>query len=97
MILSVESMIKLYAHLLLFASVKPNYLYAHLWYNVSMNIKRRGRPSVENPATERLPMIRLTPEQLKAYKQVAELEGLSFAAWAKTNLDRIAKRKLKNS
>jgi predicted HicB family RNase H-like nuclease len=55
-------------------------------------LKRMGRPPVENPATERLPMVRVTPEKLKAYKEAAEKEEISFSAWVRKSLDSAIKK-----
>ena len=53
---------------------------------------KRGRPSVENGATERLPSVRVTSDQLTAYKQAAELEAMPVASWVKSQLDAASKR-----
>jgi len=55
-----------------------------------MNKKRMGRPPVENPATEVLGTVRVTPDQRAAYSRAAELEGVKLAAWIKATLDRAA-------
>ena len=61
-----------------------------------MSKKRKpGRPKTDNPASEKLPMIRVTPEQLDNYKAAAEHEELPFSVWVREKLDRAAKRILK--
>lgn len=66
------------------------YMSVHLiCYNSGMNEKRsRGRPPIQNPATERLPMVRVTPEQRQSYQKAAESEGMPMAGWIKRELDR---------
>jgi len=49
--------------------------------------KQMGRPKSENPATEKLPMVRVTPEQLNAYKEAAEKSNITFSAWVRDALD----------
>jgi len=53
--------------------------------------KKRGRPPTDNPATEKLSNVRVTPEQLVTYSEAADTHGETMAAWVKRNLDRIAK------
>ncbi len=60
-----------------------------------MRKRKPGRPKSENPATKKLPMVRVTPDQLENYKEAAEIEGLAFSAWVRTVLDKAAKRVLK--
>ena len=52
---------------------------------------RMGRPKSDNPATEKLPMIRVTGDQLKAYKAASERQGLTFSAWVRESLDKATK------
>ena len=52
---------------------------------------RMGRPKSDNPATEKLPMIRVTGDQLKAYKTASKLSGMTFSAWVRENLDKASK------
>jgi len=57
--------------------------------------KKRGRPvgaKAENPASEKLPMVRVTPEQLKAYRQASEHSQQSFSAWVRNTLDKEAQK-----
>lgn len=54
--------------------------------------KRGGQPK-ENPLSERLPEIRVTPEQAKLYREAAKQEGQSFGAWARELFDKAIKRK----
>lgn len=73
------------------------YLCVHLiWYYSHMEKKKRGRPPVTNPANERLPSVRVTPEQLQSYSDAAGARKLSLAGWIKHHLDRAAKRDLKS-
>lgn len=56
--------------------------------------KKPGRPAgyrAKNPASERLPSIRVTPEQLDSYKAKADTEEKSLSGWIKTTLDKAAK------
>jgi len=57
--------------------------------------KSRGRPLSDNPASERLPVVRITPDQLENYKEAAEQEEMAFSSWVRDKLDRAAKRILK--
>lgn len=59
----------------------------------SKKSKKMGRPPVENPATERLPMVRVTPEKLQSYREKAKQEGKSFSEWVRCALDKALKRK----
>ena len=52
-----------------------------------------GRPPIENPATEKLPMVRVTPEKLQGYKDKAKQEEKSFSEWVRCALDKALKRK----
>lgn len=60
-----------------------------------MNKKRMGRPPAENPATDLLGTVRVTPEQKATYREAADAEGLKLAAWIKATLDRAALRTLR--
>jgi predicted HicB family RNase H-like nuclease len=62
-----------------------------------MTKKRMGRPPVDNPASEVLGTVRLTPEQKAAYVDAAEAEDMKLAAWVKRTLDRAAARVLNKS
>ena len=62
---------------------------------MNKQIRKPGRPKSDNPATEKLPMIRVTPDQLENYKAAAEHEEKAFSAWVRDKLDRAAKRILK--
>ena len=53
--------------------------------------KKRGRPPSDNPATEQLGMIRITPEQRDAYQEAADNEGKPLATWVKKTLDEATK------
>ena len=50
--------------------------------------KKMGRPPTENPASEKLPMVRVTPAQLSRYKAAAAQVGQSFSAWVRNALDK---------
>lgn len=51
-----------------------------------------GRPPVENPATEKLPNIRVTPEQLQSYRDAATSKDETLSDWVRRHLNRAAKR-----
>lgn len=51
----------------------------------------RGRPSVENPASETLPRVRVTPDQLERYHKAAKKKDVTFSRWIKDTLDKAAK------
>jgi len=57
----------------------------------SDNQNKAGRPKSENPASERLPVVRVTPEQLKTYKETAEKSDITFSAWVRGVLDKAVK------
>lgn len=59
-----------------------------------MQKKKRGRPPIDNPATETLPTVRITADQLKSYRDAASSREESIAAWVRRNLDRATKRDL---
>ena len=64
-------------------------------YNSPMSkkkTKRMGRPPVDNPATEQLPTVRVTKDQLKHYKEAADLERQPFSQWVRSVLDKAANR-----
>ncbi|MEE8059445.1 MAG: hypothetical protein V3T17_16655 [Pseudomonadales bacterium] len=52
--------------------------------------KKRGRPAgyrSDNPSSERLPTVRVTPEQLESYKNTAKSLNKTFSGWVKDTLD----------
>lgn len=51
-------------------------------------LKKMGRPPVDNPASARLPSIRITPNKLKAYKNAARDENMILSEWVRKALDR---------
>ena len=55
----------------------------------------RGRPSLKNPANQRLPMVRITQDQLDSYKSSSTNTNKSLSSWVRDNLDKAAKRDLK--
>ena len=69
----------------------------HLWYADAMTEKpKRGRPPLgDKAASKNLGQVRVTEDQIESYGEAAKLKGESLAAWVKRNLDRIAKRDLK--
>lgn len=55
---------------------------------MSKKKKLMGRPPIENPATEWLPSTRVTPERLSQYRAAVAIEGISFSAWIRNQLDK---------
>jgi predicted HicB family RNase H-like nuclease len=53
--------------------------------------KPRGRPPIEQPATEYL-QVRLTPEDKGRYSRAAQKAGDTLSAWVKRVLDRASRR-----
>lgn len=49
-----------------------------------------GRPMSENPASVRLPPIRVTPEQATRYRAAAARAGKTLSAWIKDLADKNA-------
>jgi len=47
-----------------------------------------GRPKSDNPSSATLPLIRVTPDKLKEYKQAAETSGSNFSHWVRGTLDK---------
>lgn len=66
-----------------------------LVYNYSMNkeIKKpvMGRPKLDVTANKQLPRIRVTEDQLTAYKAASKNEGKSLSKWAKDLMDKACK------
>ena len=60
-----------------------------------MQKKKRGRPPVDNPATETLPTVRITVEQLDSYRDSAAAKDEPLSKWVRRNLDKAAKRELR--
>ncbi len=56
------------------------------------NKDAKGRPPVDKPANKSLAGVRVTEEQLKAYKQKAKGEGKTFSEWVREVLDNALKR-----
>ena len=54
---------------------------------MSKKPKPLGRPLIENPATAWIPGARMTPERLSQYRVTAAIEGMSFSAWIRDQLD----------
>jgi len=57
--------------------------------------RKPGRPVSTDPASERLPTVRVTPAQRDAYVAAAGAAGLKTAAWIKLALDRAVARSRK--
>lgn len=54
--------------------------------------KKIGRPvgyRTKNPANKMLP-VKVTEDQLKAYKEASEREKITFSAWVRDKLDKAA-------
>lgn len=67
-----------------------NYIDVSITYMDKLKKKKRGRPlgsTVENTANKQLPRVRVTEDQLKAYKAASEREGKTFSAWVRGKLD----------
>ncbi len=52
--------------------------------------KPMGRPKIDNPADQRLPVVRVTKDKLEAYKRAAEASGVNFSQWVRDSLDKSA-------
>jgi hypothetical protein len=52
--------------------------------------KRRGRPPIDNPATSRLPVVQVTPDQLVKFRAAAENNEQSFSQWVRDSLEKAA-------
>ena len=61
-------------------------------YHSGMEKRTRGRPRLENGKKERLPSIRVTKEQLKAYQAAAKAAGVGIGEWVRRALDRASKQ-----
>ena len=53
-----------------------------------MKFKKMGHPPLENTAIERLPMVRITPNQLTACKAADVRSANAFSIWVRGVLDR---------
>ena len=49
-----------------------------------------GRPKLEKTIDQRLPRIRVTQEQLDAYKKASKREGKTLSEWVRYNLDKVS-------
>ena len=47
-----------------------------------------GRPKIKNPASEKLPVVRVTPDQLATYRKTAQNSGQTFSSWTRNLLSR---------
>jgi len=54
--------------------------------------KKLGRPVSTDPASERLPTVRVTPAQRDSYVEAAGAQGLKVSAWVKRTLDQAVVR-----
>lgn len=63
-------------------------------YTVTMkkSAKKRGRPPIDNPASNTLGRVRVSDEQLEAYRQAGAVKGKSLSEWVRDTLDAAAKR-----
>lgn len=50
--------------------------------------KPMGRPKIDDPADQRLPVVRVTKDKLDAYKRAAETSGSNFSQWVRGTLDK---------
>lgn len=53
--------------------------------------RKRGRPvgsTASNTASEKLPMVRVTTEQLAKYRDAAESSNQKFSQWVRSTLDK---------
>lgn len=57
--------------------------------------KPPGRPRISTTPRQTLGSVRVDDDQLKAYKDAAEVKGLTRADWVRKTLDNAAKRVLK--
>ena len=55
--------------------------------SVPSHRRRPGRPTTTNPATQRLPVVRVTPAKLDEYRNIATRMGVSISEWVRVNLD----------
>gem|GEM_PF-1618959 len=58
--------------------------------------KKPGRPPLGGVSATVTMRTRITPEQHDLYSKAAELGNVTMSAWVKKNLDRAAKRDLKD-
>ena len=54
--------------------------------------KKPGRPKRNNGHSARLPSVRITKDELAAYKRAAQHEGKTFADWVRAALKRALSR-----
>ena len=50
-------------------------------------LKRMGRPPIEDGYTAQMPRIRVTPRQLKAYKDAAKKRDIKLSEWVRDTLN----------
>ncbi len=58
---------------------------------MSEQIKKRGRPIVGDKQDKRLPDVRVSENQLSAYKRASERENKTFSGWVRDVLDKASK------
>jgi uncharacterized protein (DUF1778 family) len=54
--------------------------------------KKPGRPALGNGHSARLPSVRITKDELEAYKRAAQHEGKTIADWVRSALKRALAR-----
>lgn len=47
-----------------------------------------GRPKSEDPSSKKLPMVRVTEDQLNNYRKSSKREGKTFSGWVRDCLDK---------
>jgi hypothetical protein len=57
-----------------------------------MKKKKPGRPRLENGHSARLPSIRVTKAQQRAYREAAEAAGVGFGEWVRRVLDKASRK-----
>ena len=57
---------------------------------------KRGRPKLANPSNQTLGRVRVTQGQIDAYTEAATSKDESLSDWVRRNLDRVAKRDMKD-
>ena len=73
-------------------------MYQHLFSRLPhdkiprMKKKKAGRPRVENGHSARLPGVRITKDQQRAYREAAEAAGVGFGEWVRRVLDKAARK-----
>lgn len=63
----------------------------------AMKMQKRGRPPKDVTASQVLPPIRVTEDQIERYKKAAEESGLKLSSWLKEVADNEADKVLGNN